>query len=142
MNTMLFPESVSAKRKQVIRELVKGREHATQLKFLLQNLNGGSLSAKEMAASVLRSFSVSLSVITSDSLSEEAGSGGGGEVADQNHSEDGSLVMAAAAAAASSNIGPEDSSESCGKRIFVQATKDRRGSYKRRYMTLPLFHCI
>lgn len=141
MNTMLFPESVSAKRKQVIRELVKGREHATQLKFLLQNLNGGSLSAKEMAASVLRSFSVSLSVITSDSLSEEAGSGGGGEVADQNHSEDGSLVMAAAAAA-SSNIGPEDSSESCGKRIFVQATKDRRGSYKRRYMTLPLFHCI
>ncbi|XP_061356062.1 probable WRKY transcription factor 70 [Gastrolobium bilobum] len=118
--SFLFPESVSAKKKKLIRELLQGQEYATKLKLLLQEHVGadGSLSAKELVANVLRSFAETLSVMT---CSED-------EVADQNlvnSGEDGSQV-----AASTNDLRSEVSTES-RKRSFP-ATKDRRGSYKRR----------
>lgn len=103
------------KRKRVIRELVKGREYATQLNhFLLHRQNPsaaavGSPSAKELVTNVLRSFADTLSLLTSS----EAGTGSN----DIPRSE-------------------EDSRES-RKRLLPAPTKDRRGSYKRRSIFDP-----
>ncbi|XP_027338982.1 LOW QUALITY PROTEIN: WRKY DNA-binding transcription factor 70-like [Abrus precatorius] len=122
--SIFFPQSASAKRKRVIRELVQGQKDATQLKFLLQQLIGpdGSVSAMELATNVLRSFDETLSVLTSSEVS--AGSADD-EVA-QN------LVDSGEAEVAASSIDPmsEDSSES--RKRSLPVAKDRRGSYKRR----------
>lgn len=115
----LFPSTSSSKRKRVITELVQGQNYATQLNFLLHNPvpPQDSLSAKELVSNVLRSFSQSLSVLTSSESGDD-------EVA-QN------LLFSGEEVAASS-IHPrsEDSSES--RKRSLPVTKDRRGSYKRR----------
>ncbi|KAJ1387528.1 WRKY domain [Sesbania bispinosa] len=122
--SILFPESVSEKRKRIIKELVQGQEYATQLKFLLQKPidSDGSPSAKELVANVLRSFTETLSVMTTSS--EAAGD----EVADQNIADSGEDGT-------SSNDIPlrsEDSTESRKRLLPSETNKDRRGSYKRR----------
>ncbi|RDX68501.1 putative WRKY transcription factor 70, partial [Mucuna pruriens] len=116
--SVAFPPSSSSKRKRVIGELVQGQDYATQLKFLLQNPIGPhgsvsvSVSAKELVANVLRSFSVTLSMLTSSEADDEV-------------AQDASQVAA-------SSIDPrsEDSTES--RKRSLPASKDRRGSYKRR----------
>ncbi|CAI8598696.1 unnamed protein product [Vicia faba] len=109
---------VSSKKKLLIKELLQGQEYATQLKFLLKNHVGlgsdGSASVKELAANVLRSFSQTISVMTSDGCNFD-------EV-----EETGSLVFALC----NDDVKSEDSSES--KKRLLSNTKDRRGSYKRR----------
>nr|KYP53763.1 putative WRKY transcription factor 70 [Cajanus cajan] len=116
--SILFPPTSSAKGKRLIRELVQGQDYATQLKFLLQNPIGprGFLSAKELVSNVLRSFSQTLSVLTSSDDDDHVS---------QNLGEDASQLVA-------SSINPrsEDSTES--RKGSLPLAKDRRGSYKRR----------
>lgn len=111
----------ATKKKLLIKELLQGQEYATQLKFLLKNRVGlgsdGSASVKELAANVLRSFSETISVVTSEGCNFD-------EVASE---ENGSLVSASC----NDDVKSEDSSES-KKRLLPNNTKDRRGSYKRR----------
>ena len=113
------PESVSSKRKRVIiRELAQGHEAATELKKLLQNPIGaeGSLSAEELVANVQRSFTECLSILTSNSSSEQGcGEGGKNPV---NSGENGSPVSV-------------DSGE-CRKRSLTATKNGGRGCYKRR----------
>ncbi|CAJ1970556.1 unnamed protein product [Sphenostylis stenocarpa] len=78
MNFFPESESVSAQKKRVIlKELVKGREAATQLKFLLQNpfRSEPSLSSHELMANMFTSFTNALSVINTSSV--EPGSADG-----------------------------------------------------------------
>ncbi|XP_061339213.1 probable WRKY transcription factor 70 [Gastrolobium bilobum] len=116
---ILCPESVSAKEKRVImKELLQGQKSATQLKVLLEKpfRNDGSLSSEELVATVLRSFTEALSIITSSSEP-----GGDGEVAHQNllnSGENGSPLTSA------------DSGES--RKRSSPARKVGRGCYQRR----------
>lgn len=122
--SILFPRSSSAtKRKRVIRELVQGRDYATQLKFLLQKPIGpdGSVSAKELVANVLRSFTETLSVLTSSEVAI-SGDHHRDEVA-QN------LVISGEDASQVASINDPSSEDSTESR---KGSKDRRGSYKRR----------
>lgn len=114
MNVIL-PETVSAKKKKLlIKELLQGKEYATQLKLLLKNpvCSDGSPSVKELVANVLRSFSETISVMNST------------EDCSLDVNDSGSLVEA-------DDLKSEDTSES--KKRLSPTTKDRRGSYKRRY---------
>lgn len=122
--SILFPRSSSAaKRKRVIRELVQGRDYATQLKFLLQKPIGpdGSVSAKELVANVLRSFTETLSVLTSSEVAI-SGDHHRDEVA-QN------LVISGEDASQVESIDPRSEGSTESKK----GSKDRRGSYKRRF---------
>ncbi|XP_050877081.1 probable WRKY transcription factor 70 isoform X1 [Lathyrus oleraceus] len=111
---------VSSKKKLLVKELLQGQEYATQLKFLLKNRVGlgsdGSASAKELVDSLLRSFSETISVMTSEAC----------DFSVNNSEENGSLVSASW----NDDMKSEDSSES--KKRLLPNTKDRRGSYKRR----------
>lgn len=111
------------KKKLLIKELLQGKEYATQLKVLLKNHvasdGSSSSSVKELMANVLRSFSETISVVNS---SEACSS-------DEVHSQDGSLV---AASCNDDMKSEEDSSESRKRLSLSPTTKDRRGSYKRR----------
>lgn len=123
--SILFPRSSSAtKRKRVIRELVQGRDYATQLKFLLQKPIGpdGSVSAKELVANVLRSFAETLSVLTSSSEDSTSGHDHDDEVIAQN------LVISGEDASQVESIDPRSEGSTESKK----GSKDRRGSYKRR----------
>lgn len=111
---------VSSKKKLLVKELLQGQEYATQLKFLLKNRVGlgsdGSASAKELVDNLLRSFSETISVMTSEAC----------DFSVNNSEENGSLVSASW----NDDMKSEDSSES--KKRLLPNTKDRRGSYKRR----------
>lgn len=113
---------VSSKKKLLVKELLQGQEYATQLKFLLKNRVGlgsdGSASAKELVDNLLRSFSETISVMTSEACDFH-------DVVN-NSEENGSLVSASW----NDDMKSEDSSES--KKRLLPNTKDRRGSYKRR----------
>lgn len=117
MGTCL-PEKLSSSREKVIKELVQGHEFATQLQIRLQkpcgNFDGRFSSAGELVGKILRSFSETLSVITS---SESAG----GEIC-QN------LASSLGDSACYDDRRSEDSGESTKR----PATKDRRGCYKRK----------
>ncbi|KAE9604100.1 hypothetical protein Lal_00002295 [Lupinus albus] len=123
--SILFPQCVLSNRKRVLRELLQGHECATKLKFLLQNpiiSDGSTLSAEELLSNVERSFTHSISVLTSSDT----------EVVDEvgqivNYGENGSQVGANSC----NDLRSEDSTES-KKRSLTTRTKDRRGSYKRR----------
>ncbi|KAK7301057.1 hypothetical protein RJT34_11913 [Clitoria ternatea] len=69
-NNLCSDESVSTNKKKrvIIKELVQGQEAATKLKLLLKNPFGseGSLSSQELMANILRSFSETISIITSE----------------------------------------------------------------------------
>jgi len=108
--------------KRVITELLLGLDHATQLKFLLQNPVGpdGSVAAKELVTNVQRSFAQTLSMLTSSQPAR-----GEDEVA-QN------LLISGEDASQVASIDPrsEDSTES--RKRSLPLAKDRRGSYKRR----------
>ncbi|CAK8567762.1 unnamed protein product [Lathyrus sativus] len=113
---------VSAKKKLLVKELLQGKEYATQLKFLLKNRVGlgsdGSASVKELVDNLLRSFSETISVMTSEGCNFD-------EVVNKSE-ENGSLVSGSC----NDDVKSEDSSES--KKRLLPNTKDRRGSYKRR----------
>ncbi|KAJ7965160.1 putative WRKY transcription factor [Quillaja saponaria] len=73
MGTICSDENLSTKRERIITELVRGKEFASQLKALLQKpfgVNGSpSVSAEELTVKILRSFSETLSVLTSSDQS-------------------------------------------------------------------------
>lgn len=123
MSVLNFPSN----RNRVIKELLQGKEYATQLKFLLLNQNptADHPSAMELLTNVLRSFADTLSVITS-SAGEGSGSGG--------HDQE-NLVNSGSGS--NNDLRSEDSTES-RKRLSPTA-KDRRGSYKRRSFSFPIF---
>ncbi|KAK4273787.1 hypothetical protein QN277_017118 [Acacia crassicarpa] len=105
----LCPEHVLANRESIIKELVEGKECASQLKLLFQNPSGPNAttpSAQQLVAKILRSFTQSISVLTSSEA--------GGEIL-----------------AISCNDGRPDESGESRKRSPPPA-KDRRGCYKRR----------
>ncbi|XP_040995106.1 probable WRKY transcription factor 70 isoform X1 [Juglans microcarpa x Juglans regia] len=112
MGTPNWPEKLSTTRKKVIKELVDGQDYATQLKSLLHRPTEDheSLSAEELVSKILRSFSETLSVLSS--------------------CEQGEVSQSQAVSHADSHCDvrrSEDSGES-RKRL---AAKDRRGCYKR-----------
>ncbi|KAK4273785.1 hypothetical protein QN277_017116 [Acacia crassicarpa] len=106
----LCPEHVSANKESIIRELVEGKECASQLKLLFQNPSGPhdttTPSAQQLVAKILRSFAQSISVLTSSEA-------------------DGEIL-----AISCNDRSPEESGES-SKRSPPSA-KDRRGCYNRR----------
>ncbi|XP_062155519.1 probable WRKY transcription factor 70 isoform X1 [Alnus glutinosa] len=103
-----WPEKLSNTRQKVIKELVQGQECATQLKTLLHKTLEDQLVSK-----ILRSFTESISVLTSFES---------GEVC-QN------LQAVSHADSHCDDRRSEDSGESSRKR---PASKDRRGCYRRR----------
>lgn len=116
----------------VIRELVQGYQSASQLKFLLQKPfeADGSLSAHQHLAIVLRSFTHSLSLLTSSHHHDYF---------DVSHHQN--LVVSG------ENVlpPPPDGGGSRWRSTPPAATKNRRGCYKRRlynYVFSDLFHCI
>ncbi|OIV98075.1 hypothetical protein TanjilG_09568 [Lupinus angustifolius] len=135
--SILFPESVLlSNTKRVIRELLQGHECATKLRFLIQNpigSDGSTLSAEELLSNVERSFTQTISVLTSSDA----------EVFDEvgqivNYGENGSHVGANSC----NDLRSEDSTES-KKRSLTTTIKDRRGSYKRRFSSsFPLFDLL
>lgn len=112
-------EKLSSSRERVIKELVQGHEFAAQLQIRLQkpcgNFDGRFSSAGELVGKILRSFSETLSVISS---SESAG----GEIC-QN------LASSLGDSACYDDRRSEDSGESKKR---PATTKDRRGCYKRK----------
>lgn len=114
-------EKLSSSREKVIKELVQGHEFAAQLQIRLQkpcgNFDGRFSSAGELelVGKILRSFSETLSVITS---SESAGN----EIC-QN------LASSLGDCACYDDRRSEDSGESKKR---PATTKDRRGCYKRK----------
>ncbi|XP_015868887.2 WRKY DNA-binding transcription factor 70 [Ziziphus jujuba] len=107
--------------KRLIKELVQGKEMATQLQILLQKPNGedGSVSAKELVWKIVTSFSYTLSVLSSNS-------GGGHEVC-QN------IINVTESSHADHSHCDERSSENSGEsKKRSPDFKDGRGCYKRR----------
>ena len=128
---ILCSETVSAKKKTIIiRELLEGREFATQLKLILQKPVGvdESLLAVDLLEKILRSFTESISVLSSSEHGDEAGHRNLAVTG-----ENGSPVFAS-----SDDRRSEESNESW-KRSSPQRppTKDRRGCYKRRWCLIP-----
>ncbi|WJX40703.1 WRKY transcription factor [Trifolium repens] len=129
MSIILHHESASSKMKELlIKELIQGKEYATQLKFMLNNHvdSDGSVSVKELVSNVLRTFSQTISVMNSSEACNFDEVAQNHLVNNNNSGEDGSLV----AASCNDDVKSEDSSES--KKRLLPTTKDRRGSYKRR----------
>lgn len=128
--SILFPESVLlSNKKRLIRELIQGQEYATELKFLLQKpigSHGSFSSAEDLLTNVLRSFTDTLSLLTSSS--DEAADEVGQIV---SSGENGSQV----AANSSNDLRSQASTES--RKRSLTNTKDRRGSYKRRSSSFP-----
>ncbi|KAI9102219.1 hypothetical protein K1719_023729 [Acacia pycnantha] len=105
----LYPEHVSANKESIIRELVEGKECASQLKLLFQNPSGPqdtTPSAQQLVANILRSFNQSISVLTSSEA--------GGEIL----------------AISCNDWSPEESGQS--RKRSPPSAKDRRGCYNRR----------
>ncbi|CAI9772156.1 unnamed protein product [Fraxinus pennsylvanica] len=106
----ILTETLLTKRRILIEELVKGKELAAQLQTLLNKplRNNGSVSSEELASKILRSFTETLSVLSSNETSQiNCGDGEG------------------RASGASAYSG--DSHQKKPARL-----KDRRGCYKRR----------
>ncbi|XP_022887114.1 probable WRKY transcription factor 70 [Olea europaea var. sylvestris] len=80
MSTM--SETLVTQRERLIRELVKGKEFTAQLQNLLNKplKNNGSVSAEELAAKILRSFTETLSVLSSDETFQIDGGDSGSSV--------------------------------------------------------------
>ncbi|PON71144.1 WRKY domain containing protein [Parasponia andersonii] len=135
MGTCIWPENLS---KRLMKELVQGRDMATQLQILLHKPFGehGSVSAEELTRKILNSFTETLSVVmrynnstvnsTSNTntingnISDQfSGGGGGDQVSQVNPCEEASHC---------DDRNSEDSGESKRRSLF----KDRRGCYKRR----------
>ncbi|PON48597.1 WRKY domain containing protein [Trema orientale] len=127
MGTFIWPENLS---KRLIKELVQGRDMATQLQILLHKPFGehGSVSAEELTGKILNSFTEILSVVmgynssvnsTSNGNISDQFSGGGDQVSRVNPIEEASHC---------DDRNSEDSGESKKRSLF----KDRRGCYKRR----------
>ncbi|KAI9102087.1 hypothetical protein K1719_023597 [Acacia pycnantha] len=105
----LWPEHVSANKESIIRDLIEGKECASQLKLLFQNPSGPHAttpSAQQLVAKILRSFTQSISLLTSSEA--------GGEIL----------------AISCSDRRPDESGQS--RKRSPPPAKDRRGCYKRR----------
>lgn len=121
--TTLCPENVSPESKSIIiSELLEGHDSASQLKLLFQKPSGGDgpPSAQELVAKILRSFTESISVLTSSEA-------GGGELG-QNPAIYG--YNGSPAVTSGNDRRLDDSGES--RKRSPPASKDRRGCYKRR----------
>ena len=123
-----WPEGPSTTRKMLIEELVEGRDFATQLKSILHKpleithdhaspSPSPSPSPHELASKIVRSFTETLSVLTSSCES--------GEVIHRN--------LAVSHAASHCDDPRSDDSGESRKR---PTPKDRRGCYKGRYIFL------
>ncbi|KAL2526847.1 putative WRKY transcription factor 70 [Abeliophyllum distichum] len=68
----ILSETLITKRKRLIGELVKGKKIAAQLQTLLHKplKNNGSVSAEDLTAKILRSFTETLSVLSSNETSQ------------------------------------------------------------------------
>ena len=126
-----WSEGPSTTRKKVIKELVEGRDFATQLKFILHKpleithdhaspSPSPSPSPHELASKIMRSFTETLSVLTSSCES--------GEVIHRN--------LAVSHAASHCDDPRSDDSDDSGESRKRPTPKDRRGCYKRRYIFL------
>ncbi|GAV67788.1 WRKY domain-containing protein [Cephalotus follicularis] len=111
-----WPEKSSSNREEVMEELVQGHNFASQLKNLLQKPfeQHGSLSADELVVKILRSFSHTLSILSSCESSE----------AFQN--------PAASYYDDSMCVNDAPSFEDSGESRKRPASKERRGCYKRK----------
>ncbi|CAA2985935.1 probable WRKY transcription factor 70 [Olea europaea subsp. europaea] len=105
-------ETLRTKRERSIAVLVKGKEIAVQLQTLLNRplRNNGVVSAEELASQILRSFTETLSVLSSNETSQIDGGDGDGDGRDS---------------------GASASSWNSHEKKPVKV-KDRRGCYKRR----------
>ena len=113
----------------MIGELVEGRDFATQLKSILHKpleithdhaSPSPSPSPHELASKIMRSFTETLSVLTSSCES--------GEVIHRN--------LAVSDAASHCDDPRSDDSDDSGESRKRPTPKDRRGCYKRRYIFL------
>ncbi|KAL2549936.1 putative WRKY transcription factor 70 [Forsythia ovata] len=104
----ILSETLIAKRRRLIGELVKGKKIAAQLQTLLHKplKNNGSVSAEDLAVKILRSFTETLSVLSSNETSQIYGVDGDG-----------------------GDTGASACSEESEKK--PARVKDRRGCYKR-----------
>ncbi|GMY08391.1 putative WRKY transcription factor 70 [Fagus crenata] len=112
-----WPQGQTNSREKVIKELVEGREFATQLKTMLHRpleLDASLLSAEDLVSKILTSFTQTLSVLTS--------------------SESGEVHQNLAVSHADSHC-DDRRSEDSGESRKRPAPKDRRGCYKRRKTT-------
>lgn len=121
-----WPEEVS---KRLIKELLQGKEMATQLQILLHKPAGedgsssstsSESSAKELAVKITTTFTEGLSVLMSGAAVHEV-SGQINNVPESSHVDHSHC----------NDRSSEDSGESSGKRS-PPAFKDGRGCYKRR----------
>ncbi|CAL5189542.1 unnamed protein product [Lathyrus oleraceus] len=114
-----IPESV--RKRVIIKELVKGQEATTKLKFLLQNeknpFGDGSLLSYKLATNVLRSFTEALSIVSQPDCEDFLNL--------LNPGENGSPVLSDA------GFNPP-SGDSTGSVV----KKSLRGSYKRRLVLI------
>lgn len=110
-----WPEKLSTNRAKVIKELVKGQEFATQLQILLQKPYGdhGCLSPDELVVKILRSFTDTLSVLSSFESGVE-------------------VCQNRASSQEDSACCDDWRSEDSGQSRKRTATKARRGCYKRK----------
>jgi len=73
MKNMICTETDAKKKREIMKNIVKGKEAATELKILLQKPSGSepSLSYHQLMAIVLTSFTQSLSIISSEPSSAD-----------------------------------------------------------------------
>ncbi|XP_028782270.1 probable WRKY transcription factor 70 isoform X2 [Neltuma alba] len=118
----LCAEHASANKESIIRELLEGKECASQLKLLFQKPFGpdGTPPAEQLVSRILRSFTQSISDLTS--------SVAGGEVGQISpiSGQSGSPLGTSSC----NGRRPDESGQS--RKISSPPAKDRRGCYKRR----------
>ncbi|KAF8394814.1 hypothetical protein HHK36_018750 [Tetracentron sinense] len=109
-----WPENLATNRENVIDELVRGREYATQLQFILHEPLGdhGTVPAEDLIVKILRSFTKTLSLLDS--------------------SDSGEVSQNPATTNVSSPCFDDRRSENSGESRKSPALKDGRGGYKRR----------
>ncbi|KAA8517636.1 hypothetical protein F0562_015110 [Nyssa sinensis] len=116
MDSSFWPENLPADREKAIKELVRGREFAKQLRDMLSKPTGddGSLpSADDLVLKVLGSFTETLSIFRNCNTSDE-------------------LSQFPATTHLGSPCWDGRKSEDSGDSSKTSASKDRRGCYKRR----------
>ena len=139
MGTFIWPENLS---KILIKELVQGRDMATQLQIQVNKPFGehGSVSVEELAGKVLNSFTETLSVVmsynqstsTTNNSNSDQYSGAGGDQNSQVNPEANSHCD-------TDDRSSEDSGESKKRSSSSSALKGRRGCYKRRYTYIYIY---
>ena len=132
-------ENASSGRRNVIDELVQGRELANQLQSLLaKSYQNDMSSAEDLVSKIMESFTNTLFMLNNRKSNYEAEA----EAAAHDDDEAFDVVSQVQPASTTSPVDSpcldgrksEDSQESCRSTSVISTTslKDRRGSYKRR----------